>query len=390
MRWKTNGTGTSTLVNNSTTSNSVFGYEKIAGYLPSTGTATSSRSATLSTTLVGGGLVPQDVAFVTNSVGNIPLSGTGVWTLTAGLTYQLMCSVSYDAEATNQFTGDTEFAFVDATTNTTLPNQTNGTLITPFFTGRGLSRRGTIVFQYTPSTNQTIKLRVFFQNNTGTLRAQTFVNQLGTSNVSQFLGTLSNEWSISNTYPSGSLVVNNSVLYQANTTILAGTAFTVGTVGATWKVIGQGNTAEYLQAGKSTAQTFVQSNNFITNFDTPTINTLSLSTWNGTTGTFTAGKSATYRMWGSFIVNSVADANGDYYSLSVQKNGTTVAEQLQTVYSTAAIFKSNIVLPVLVQCNVGDVIRFRWFQTMNANRNNTTAAAQNYIVIEEVPTRLPI
>jgi alpha-tubulin suppressor-like RCC1 family protein len=150
------------------------------------------------------------------------------------VTYQLMCSVSYDAEATNQFQGDTEVAFVDSTTNTILPNQTNGTLITPFFTGRGLSRRGTIIFQYTPSTNQTVKLRVLFQSNSGTLRAQTFINQLGTTNVSQFLGTLSNSWSNGNTYPSGALVVNNNSIYQANSTILAGTGFNLGTSGTTW------------------------------------------------------------------------------------------------------------------------------------------------------------
>lgn len=148
------------------------------------------------------------------------------------------------------------------------------------------------------------------------------------------------------------------------------------------------NTPEYLVVGKSSQQTFVLGENIITGFTTPTINTLGLSSWNGTTGLFTVGKSATYRVWGSFIVNAAVDAGADYYSLAVQKNGVTIADQIQTVYSNSAAFKPNILLPTLISCNVGDVIRFRWYQTMNANRNNTASAVQNYIVIEEVATKV--
>jgi len=148
------------------------------------------------------------------------------------------------------------------------------------------------------------------------------------------------------------------------------------------------NAAEYLVVGKLSQQTFVLGDNIISGFTTPTINTLGLSSWNGTTGLFTAGKSATYRVWGSFIVTAAVDTSGDYYSLSVQKNGVSQADQIQTVYSNAPAFKPNLVLPILVSCNVGDVIRFRWYQTMNANRTNTASPVQNYIIIEEVPTRI--
>jgi alpha-tubulin suppressor-like RCC1 family protein len=213
-------------------------WNKIGGYLPSNGTISTSRSATLSTTLVGGGFVFQDMTNVFNSVGNLPLSNSGVWTLTAGVTYQLECSLTYDAGGSNQFQGDTAVAFVDATTNVRLPNQQDATLITPLFTGRGIFRTGYNIFQYTPSTNQTIKLRVVYQSNAGSLMAQTFVNQLGTTNVSQFVGTLSNSWSIGNTYPSGTLVVNDDALYQANTTIPVGTPFQTGVSGSTWTPIG--------------------------------------------------------------------------------------------------------------------------------------------------------
>jgi hypothetical protein len=238
MRWRTNGTGISTLVNNANPSNSVFGYEKIAGFAPVVGQTTSSRSATLSATIPGGGTVGTDITGVTFSVGTIPLSNSGVWTLTAGVTYQIECSVAYDAGGTNQFQGDTFIQFVDATTNTPLPNQNGASTITPFFTTRGLSRDGYCIFQYTPSTNQTIKLRVTFQNNSGFVNAQTFINQLGTTNSSAFTGVISPTWNIGNTYPLGSMAVNQGVLYQANSLVPAGTAFTTGTSGSTWTQIG--------------------------------------------------------------------------------------------------------------------------------------------------------
>jgi hypothetical protein len=260
MRWRTNGSGTSTLINNANPSNSVFGYEKISGFLPATGSISTSRSATLSTAIPGGGPVGTDFTGVAFSVGNIPLSNSGVWTLTAGVTYQIECSVVYDAGGTNQFQGDTFIQFVDATTNTPLPNQNGASTITPFFTTRGLARNGYCIFQYTPSTNQTIKLRVTFQNNAGFVTAQTFINQLGTTNVSQFLGAISNSWSNSNTYPSGALVVNNGILYQANNTILAGTGFNIGTTGNTWRAIGA------VPSGGTTGQVLRKVNN--TNYNT--------------------------------------------------------------------------------------------------------------------------
>jgi hypothetical protein len=153
------------------------------------GSVTNSRSATLSATLLGNLSVGQDMTTVTNSVGNLPLSNSGVWTLTAGITYQLECSLTYDAGGTNQFQGDNFVEFVDATTNVRLPNQNGAATITSIFNARGLSRPGYTIFQYTPTTNQTIKLRVTYQNNTGSLVAQTFINQLGIAGSSGSSGS---------------------------------------------------------------------------------------------------------------------------------------------------------------------------------------------------------
>jgi hypothetical protein len=336
MRWKTNGTGTATLINNNTTSNSVFGYEKIAGFAPVVGQTSNYRSATLSTALVGGGLIGQDMAFVTNSVGTIPLSTSGVWTLTAGVTYQIMSSVSYDAEGTNQFQGDTEFAFVDATTNTVLPNQTNGTLMTPFFTTRGLSRRGTIIFQYTPSSNQTIKLRVLYQLNTGTLRAQTSVNQLGTTNTSAFTGVISPSWNIGNTYALGSMVVNQGVLYQANSLVPAGTIFTSGSSGATWTQIGLLNgQAEY-------GENYLTSNVTVNNTQTTilTANIPSAGVWNinyYANINFGSGSNPDEgRVWLADSSGTIINGSGSYGYITSQSNMGAVYSNQITLTTTSA------------------------------------------------------
>jgi hypothetical protein len=151
-----------------------------------------------------------------------------------------------------------------------------------------------------------------------------------------------------------------------------------------------GSTAEYLVANKSSQQTFTTQVGTvaITNFTSTTVDTLSVSTWDATAGTFTAGRNAVYRVGASFIVDQVSDGTGDFYALSITKNGTTIAEQIQTVYSNSNIFKPNLIIPALVQCNVGDIISFRWYQTVVANRVNTPNALQNYITIEELPTKI--
>jgi hypothetical protein len=156
--------------------------------------------------------------------------------------------------------------------------------MTPFFTTRGIARNGYCIFQYTPSTNQTIKLRVTFQNSAGSVNAQTFINQLGTTNVSQFLGAISNSWSNSNTYPSGALVVNNGILYQANNTILAGTGFNIGTTGNTWRAI------DAVPSGGTTGQVLRKVNN--TNYNTEWV-TPGVPLWEFPVGGITIGGTTT-------------------------------------------------------------------------------------------------
>jgi hypothetical protein len=149
-----------------------------------------------------------------------------------------------------------------------------------------------------------------------------------------------------------------------------------------------GRQAEYLLVKKSTSQTFPLNYTTIANFDTPSVNTLATSTWNGTTGVFLAGRTATYRVGGSFVINQSIDAVGDIYSLVARKNLIQEAEQIHTVYSTGNVFKHIILVPTLISVVAGDTITFQWYQSVNANRINTPTARQNYITIEELPTRI--
>jgi hypothetical protein len=109
-----------------------------------------------------------------------------------------------------------------------------------------------------------------------------------------------------------------------------------------------GSQAEYLFVRKSTSQTFGISYNNIINFDTPTVNTLVASSWNSTTGVFTAGRTATYRVGGSFIVTSASDGASNLYSLVVLKNSNLEAEQINTVYTDTAVFKPIVLIPILI------------------------------------------
>jgi hypothetical protein len=209
-------------------------WKKISGFSPVTGQTTSYRSANIVDSIVSG--TPRDLTTVSSTAGNMPFSN-GVWTLTANTTYSFFATFTYDAGGTNQFTGDTNIIFCDAVSNVQLANSFGATSITPFFTGRGLSRNNTTAFTYTPTTNQTVKLRVTFANASGGITAQAVVEQIGTTSTSGFTGVMSNDWNINNAYASGTMVVKDQALYQANNTIPSGTAFTIGTTGATWRQI---------------------------------------------------------------------------------------------------------------------------------------------------------
>lgn len=171
----------------------------------------------------------QDIV-LNSSTGNIPYdTTTGVISLTAGVEYSFFVDLSVSS-ITN---GVAQYALVDALTNASLSPLTE--IVSSNNTGTISSAN--LVFSYTPTTNQNVKLRCLVNSFTIRFDVSSSLRVVaeGTNNSQQFIGMLTNEYNILNTYPSGAIVVKDGLLYQANSTIAAGTPFAVGTSGVTFK-----------------------------------------------------------------------------------------------------------------------------------------------------------
>jgi len=108
--------------------------------------------------------VNNDVILNTSPTGNIPLNTTtGVVSLTGGKTYRLTSDVRFINYSNTD--GRLSYTWVDATTNTPINNFRNMTVdLSSGSTRTGLDHHDVI---YTPSSNQTVKLRVTFVGATG-------------------------------------------------------------------------------------------------------------------------------------------------------------------------------------------------------------------------------
>ena len=103
---------------------------------------------------------------------------------------------------------------------------------------------GPAEYTFTPASDTVMQLRVFnLTNVSGVGNDPTNapnqypwaeVEQLGTTEANAFIGSMQPTYSAANTYLSGTIVVKDGFLYLANAAIPVGTAFTVGTTGATW------------------------------------------------------------------------------------------------------------------------------------------------------------
>lgn len=175
----------------------------------------------------------QDI-ILNSATGNIPYNtATGIVTLRAGVQYTITADMSV-ANITNTYA---QYALVDATTNAII--ETSAELVSTINTSNNSDAM--LVLSYTPTSNQTVKLRVIL--NGFTVRSDLYsylrITAEGTSDVSKFVGMLSNDYNELNTYPSGTIIVKDGSLYQANSTITAGTPFVIGLSGATFKSLSQ-------------------------------------------------------------------------------------------------------------------------------------------------------
>jgi len=199
-------------------------YKMVSGNLPVTGQSVDYVSVgSISTTGVGGS---QDLIFPTNYGGNIPYNtSTGVFTLSANKTYLFQAQVRVN----NPSAGGNyiEYGFVDAVSNALLVNGTQ-TITSSSTSTAGYGSNPVINFIYTPSSNQTVKIRT----TSNTFGTQTVTS--GTANITQIgSSAIVNPWTLSgtNTYnttgnvgigtstPATTLDVNGTLQVSGNTTL---------------------------------------------------------------------------------------------------------------------------------------------------------------------------
>lgn len=100
----------------------------------------------------------NDMIFNKIVSGNIPYdTSTGIYTLTAGKTYQLTVT-PYFSDFTDTTNGYIQYSWVDATTSNRLDASVNGVVV-PAVSAINEHDPGTSSVIYTPSSNQTVKIR---------------------------------------------------------------------------------------------------------------------------------------------------------------------------------------------------------------------------------------
>lgn len=197
-----------------------FEAQVISGNAPVNGQSVDYVSVgSISTTGVGGS---QDLIFPTNYGGNIPYNtSTGVFTLSANKTYLFQAQVRVN----NPSAGGNyiEYAFVDAVSNTLLVNGTQ-TITSSSTSTAGYGSNPVINFIYTPTSNQTVKIRT----TSNTVGTQTVTS--GTANITQIgSSAIVNPWTLSgtNTYnTTGNVGIGTTS--PATTLTVGNTAGTIG------------------------------------------------------------------------------------------------------------------------------------------------------------------
>jgi uncharacterized membrane protein len=141
--------------------------------------------ATTNRTANSGNLSPgSDIIMTVKANGAIPYNtSTGVYTLTAGKTYRLTFKGEMQGFS-NSTSGYELAAWVDATTNTALTSYGSSAFVPLTYTAAANSGNPVADIIYTPSVNQTVKLRIYGGTGTAVLKGATHqvtVQELGKS-----------------------------------------------------------------------------------------------------------------------------------------------------------------------------------------------------------------
>jgi hypothetical protein len=165
-------------------------YKLVAGNLPVTGQSVDYVSvSTISQSSIGDN---RDLIFTTNNGGNIPYNtSTGVFTLSANKTYLFQAQIRSNLPSAGG--NYIEYGFVDATSNALLMNGTQ-TITSSTTSTAGFGSNPVINFIYTPTSNQTVKIRT----TATTVGTQNIVS--GTANITQIgSSAIINPWTLSGT-----------------------------------------------------------------------------------------------------------------------------------------------------------------------------------------------
>lgn len=305
---------TATVYNNAT-NYPMLNARKVSGYVPATGTYTESTLVTRTGTSQAITAVNQTIIFNTIDSGNIPYNTTtGGFTLTAGRKYELASGIGHDGNVGGGFI---DYQWFDVTNNVYIGSR-GGSESLNNNTAWGVQ---TMAYaNITPSTNILVELRCVGRGVTASVRfnySWAKVEQMGTTNVSQFVGVLSNLYNIGNTYPQGTIVIKDSGLYQANSTIMANTPFVLGTSGSTWTQVGVSNMANIRIA--TTSQSILSTDHTVV--------------FNGTTLTATLGSPIDKRILNIKNINAS--------TLSVTGNIDGVAQTISIPTGESRAFHSN-------------------------------------------------
>jgi hypothetical protein len=291
---------------------------------------------------VSNAATPQDIVFnntvVTNS--GIPYStSTGIFTLTAGKTYELEAQVTYITMAAN--TNYILFTWVDATANTSLdssgasvgtviPTTWGGQVGTPNANYGGLSK-----LIYTPSTNQTVKLRIISGLGSGSIMASQGTYAKITQVANQFALT-----SISGLTTTGDVNVGGNLNVTGNTIVNGGAKGPTpswslsDSASATYFLLGTWNTA---QQGNSLYMRLIGHVGYNANSYENQVTELMFATSNSSS--YIAGSSGNFYANGLASVNSRLGTGGISPSYKAP-NSFRIIQVSQTQYQIYAYFSA--------------------------------------------------
>ena len=284
-------------------------YKLVAGNLPVTGQSVEYVSvSTISQSSIGDN---RDLIFTTNNGGNIPYnSSTGVFTLSANKTYLFQAQIRANTPSANG--NYIEYGFVDATSNTLLVNGTQ-TITSSTTSTAGFGSNPVINFIYTPTSNQTVKLRT----TTTTVGTQNIVS--GTANITQIgSSAIINPWTLS-----GTNTFNTTGNVGIGTNSPTEKFEVSGNVKAT-NFIGTASSATLYLLEANASVTYTMPGSYTSDPCRYSIvnNTVNVpSSWfNTSTYAFTPQKAGYWEIAASYDVYRNSES-----SLTIQKNGSNVA-----------------------------------------------------------------